>query len=180
MGESRESVRRGETPPERRGPVSRFLFPRIDARYLLRLLTVAALAFLFFRFVCIPLRIRGGSMEPTYRDGGVNLGFLWSYAGREPRRYDVVMVRLAGRRVMYLKRVVAFPGEEVAFVEGRLLVDGEPLEEPYVERPCHWNLEPLRVDEGHVYVVGDNRSMPADNHVFGQIARERVAGRPLW
>jgi hypothetical protein len=36
------------------------------------------------------------------------------------------------------------------------------------------------VDQGSVYVVGDNRSMPVEDHYFGQASIKRIVGVPLW
>ena len=97
----------------------------------------------------------------------------------EPGRGDVVGIRLAGPRVMYHKRVVGLPGESVAFHQGRLLINGRELEEPYVAGPCHWEIEPEQIDPDKYYVVGDNRSMPAADHVKGQAERRRILGKIL-
>lgn len=90
------------------------------------------------------------------------------------------MVRFAGNKVMLLKRLVALEGEGVEFRDGRLFVDGREIDEPYVRYPCNWNLPPRRVKRDCVYVVGDNRSSPMENHVFGQASIRRVIGGPLW
>lgn len=92
----------------------------------------------------------------------------------------MVVVRFAGSKVMLLKRVVGLEGEQIEFRHGKLLVDGDPLEEPYVVYPCNWNLPPRKVDKGCVYVVGDNRGMPIENHYFGQASMERIMGGPVW
>jgi signal peptidase I len=102
------------------------------------------------------------------------------YLFSEAKRHDVVTVRLAGSRVMLLKRVVAREGERVEFRDGKLFVDGKEIEEPYVRYPCNWNLPPREVEEGCIYVVGDNRSMPIENHHFGQASKKRIMGVPLW
>jgi len=119
-------------------------------------------------------------MEPTYRDGGFTFCLAPRYLFSEPSRGDVVAVRLAGRRIMYLKRIVALAGETVAFDRGRLVVDGMLMPEPYVIYWGEWNLPPRLVKNGHVYVVGDNRSIPMESHVFGQTPIERIVGTPLW
>ena len=119
-------------------------------------------------------------MEPTYRDGRVNFCWRLSYIASEPARYDVVLVRFAGKKVMLLKRVVALEGETVEFRDGKLFVDGTQIDEPYVRYACDWNLTPRQVRKGHVYVVGDNRSMPIKSHNFGQTSTMRVMGTPLW
>jgi signal peptidase I len=160
--------------------VRRFFFPTLTPAYLLRVSILAISAYIFFGFISIPLAIRGKSMEPTYHDGGFN--FCWSlkYSFRGLERHDVVLIRLAGPRVMLLKRVVALEGEEVEFRKGRLLVDGREISEPYLRDRGDWDLPPRRVEKGYIYVVGDNRMVPITEHYFGQTPVERVAGGPLW
>jgi signal peptidase I len=158
----------------------RFFFPTFTPAYLLRVSILAISAYIFFGFICIPLAIRGKSMEPAYPDGGLN--FCWSlkYAFRGLERHDVVFIRLAGPRVMLLKRVVALEGEEVEFRKGRLLVDGREISEPYIRERGDWDLPPRRVEKGYVYVVGDSRRALITEHYFGQTPVGRVAGGPLW
>lgn len=119
-------------------------------------------------------------MEPTYQDGQFNFCWRLRYAFSQPKRGDVVVVRLAGRKIMLLKRVVALEGEEVEFCDGQLFVNGRQVEEPHVRYPCGWNLQPRRVEPGHVYLIGDNRSMPIEQHQFGQTPLNRIVGSPLW
>ncbi len=120
-------------------------------------------------------------MEPTYRDGTLLFYLPWLPRLRPPSVGDVVMVRMAGRRVMLLKRIVAMAGDTVEFRGGWLYVNGQRREEPYVEyRYCNWELAEREVQPGHVYVVGDNRGMPMDRHYFGRAARKRIIGYPLW
>jgi len=160
--------------------IRRFFLPSLTPRFLIRVCFVAIFAYLFFGHVLIPIRIQGTSMEPTYRNGGMN--FCWKLHDlfSKPERHDVVAVRFAGNRVMLLKRVVALEGEEIEFRDGKLLVDGKEVPEPYVVHPCNWNLPPRRVERGSVYVVGDNRSMPLEQHYFGQTTVKRIIGVPLW
>jgi len=119
-------------------------------------------------------------MEPTYHNGRVNFCWRLRYLFSEPKRHDVVAVRFAGSKVMLLKRVVALEGERIEFRDGKLFVDGREIEEPYVLYPCDWNLSPRQVEKDRVYIVGDNRSMPIEDHHFGQASKGRVVGVPLW
>ena len=160
--------------------IRQFLFPSLTLRFLIRVCFVAISAYLFFGYVLIPIRIQGTSMEPTYRNGGMNFCWKLRYLFSKPERHDVVAVRFAGNRVMLLKRVVALEGEHIEFRDGRLFVDGKNLPEPYVVHPCNWNLPPRRVEKGCVYVVGDNRNMPIEHHYFGQTSAKRIIGVPLW
>jgi len=160
--------------------IRKFFFPSFTPKFLIRVSLIALFAYLFFGTLCIPFTIQGISMEPTYHNGGVNFCWRLHYLFSEPKRHDVVTVRFAGSRVMLLKRVVAREGEQVEFRDGRLFVDGKEIEEPYVRYPCNWNLPPRQVEEDHIYVVGDNRNMPIENHHFGQASKRRIMGVPLW
>jgi signal peptidase I len=119
-------------------------------------------------------------MAPTYQDGDINFCWRLRYLLSAPERHDVVAIHLAGNKVVLLKRVVALEGEHVEFRHGKLMIDGIEIEEPYLSRPCDWNLEGRRVKKGCVYVVGDNRAMPMANHYFGQTSVGRIIGGPLW
>jgi signal peptidase I len=119
-------------------------------------------------------------MAPTYMDGGFNFCFKLRYVFSRPGRGDIVAIRLAGEGVMLLKRVVALEGDVVEFRNGDLFVNKERVDEVYARYPSDWNLAPHTVNKGHVYVVGDNRSVPIDIHRFGQTPANRVVGAPLW
>lgn len=137
-------------------------------------------AYIVFGYILIPLRIQGHSMEPTYSDGGFNFCWRFRYFITQPRHGDVVAIRFAGKRVMLLKRIVALAGETVEFRDGALYVNGSLVEEPYVRYRSDWSLPPRFVDAGKVYVVGDNRSVPIEQHHFGQVTQQRIMGGVLW
>lgn len=119
-------------------------------------------------------------MAPTFADGGLTFCWRLKYIFNTPRRHDIVVVRLAGSKVLLLKRVVALPGERVAFKKGQLLINDAPLEEPYVRFRRDWHLTARVVKPGYVYLVGDNRGVPIDQHDFGQTPIKRIIGAPLW
>lgn len=160
--------------------LKKFFFPKITRRYLLRVAVVTLAAVIIFKYVLIPFRVQGESMAPTYSTGSFNFCFALRYVFSSPVWPDVVAVKLAGRKVMLLKRVVATEGQRVEFRAGRLFVDGSMVHEPYVLSSGDWNIESATVKPGYVYVVGDNRGVPAERHVFGQTPVKRIAGAPLW
>ncbi len=157
-----------------------FWLPDLSWFGIARMVVVVILALFFFGKVCRPARISGGSMMPTYPSIGFN--FCWEpvFWFSKPHRGQVIIAKYAGEDFMLLKRVVALEGETVAFKNGKLLVNGKVQNEPYVKYECDWNLSERKVAPGHIYVIGDNRSMPIDNHKFGQIAANRIIGVPLW
>jgi signal peptidase I len=160
--------------------LKQFFLPKLTKRYLFRVFFVALFFFLILKFVFLPIRIHGKSMEPTYRDGGFNLCFKLKYVFSKPKIKDVVAIRLAGERVLLLKRVVALQGDTVEFQDGVLIVNGKKIDEPYRVFYSDWNLAPRTVDKGNVYVVGDNRGVPIHVHQFGQTSAKRIIGGPLW
>jgi len=157
-----------------------FLFPQITRRYLLRVAVVTLTAVIVFKYILIPFRIQGESMAPTYVTGSFNFCFTPRYLFSTPAWPDVVAVEMAGKKIMLLKRVVATEGQRVEFREGTLVVDGREIHEPYVSAKGNWNVPPATVKPGNIYLVGDNRGVPAERHVFGQTSVKRIAGVPLW
>ncbi len=157
-----------------------FFMPRLSSRFLVRVTMVAGLTFIVGKWVLRPMVVQGASMEPTYARSGFNFGNLLAYRWRAPQRGEVVLLRYGGSQHYLLKRLLAFAGETVEFRKGVCLVNGTPLDEPYVKNPCDWDEPPRTVAPGHVYVMGDNRSVPFEAHVGGEIAAGRIAGRPLW
>jgi signal peptidase I len=131
------------------------------------------------QFVVRPVRVQGSSMLPTYRDGRMNLVFKWAYRFGEPARGDVVAIRLAGEHIMFLKRIIALPGETVGFYKGRVVINGEFLDEPYLKLPSNWTRAPVTLGSDEYFVVGDNRSMPKEDHEFGKAKRDRIVGKAL-
>jgi signal peptidase I len=160
--------------------IKNFFFPKITKNYVLRLAAVAIVSIVVFKYVLIPFKIQGESMAPAYVTGSFNFCFALRYMFSKPAPPDVVTVRMAGQKIMLLKRVVANEGQSVEFRNGNLFVDGKKINEPYVSGKSDWNLSPTTVKPGHVYVVGDNRSMPAETHTFGQTPVKRIVGEPLW
>lgn len=157
-----------------------FFFPELTKKFFIRFGIVLVTAFIFFKFICLPLFINGRSMEPTYGARGLNFCWRPVFWFSSPKRQQIVIVRYAGYDEMLLKRLVAFEGEAVEFRNGVLYIDGKALDEPYVKYPCDWNMPVRIVEKNKVYVVGDNRSMLIDEHKFGQVDKSRIAGVPLW
>ncbi len=134
-----------------------------------------------FNFVLTPpIRVTGISMQPTFHDGQINFINRLAYIRHEPRRGDVVGVRLSGDHVMYLKRIVGLPGEVIAFANGVILINGQPLAEPYVKWRSDWNHPSLQLRLNEYYVVGDNRSMAFEDHQQGAAYRQRIVGKILF
>lgn len=84
--------------------------------------------------------------------------------------------------VHVVKRVIAGPGDRIAFApDGRAIVNGHLLEEPYVRRcrvPCPLPNE-ITVPAGHYFLAGDNRPVSSDSRYWGPVPLEAIDGRVL-
>ena len=154
---------------------------RHPRRTLIRIVVIVVTCFLLRAFVVLPIFVDGPSMLPTYKAGRVNFINRLAYLRHEPLRGDVVTIRLAGESVMFMKRVIGLPGETVTFSNGRLLINGRFLEEPYLKFSSNWNFVPehSKLADDEYYVVGDNRTMPHADHTQGAAKRERIVGKVL-
>lgn len=153
---------------------------RRPAKTAVRVAVLVAVSLFIFRWVLLPVRTYGDSMLPTYQPASFHLVNRAAYWWRAPARGDVVGVRLAGWRVMYVKRIVGLPGDGVAFREGMLVVNGQPVVEPYLQRQSRWTTREVTLGPDEYFVVGDNRSMPLEQHEFGRVKSERLAGPLLF
>ena len=146
----------------------------------IRIGVIAAATVLVCLFILRPMVINGESMMPTYSSRGFTFAFLPYFKIYQPERKQIVILKHAGFNTFLLKRVLAFPGETVEIRNGVLYVNGSALDEPYVKLGCDWNFSRREVPAGKIFVLGDNRSMPLQNHMGGMIDKSRLAGVPIW
>jgi signal peptidase I len=158
----------------------RIVFGLKPRRTLVRVLVLAALSVVTFRWVLSPIRAEGISMLPAYRSGSLHLVNRLAFAHSRPSRGDVIAIRLAGPHVVYVKRIVALPGERFAMVKGQAYINGTALAEPYVHKRAPWEIPEVTLTSRDYYVIGDNREMRAADHTFGRVDASRIMGRVLF
>jgi signal peptidase I len=83
-------------------------------------------------------------------------------------------------RAIFIKRVVAGPGDTIAIVDGHAVRDGVTLDEPYVTscsdvETCNFRTA-VRVPAGDYYVLGDNRSGSDDSRFWGPVPSSWILG----
>ena len=155
------------------------LFGKNPMATLLRIVVLVVTCGVVFTFILLPIQVTGISMLPTYSNQSLNLVNRLAYLRHEPQRGDVVSVRLTGLHVLFMKRIIGLPGETVAFADGRVLINGKILDEPYEKYSCDWNRPPVTLAADEYFLVGDNRSMPQEDHTFGIQKRNRIVGKVL-
>lgn len=156
------------------------LIGRNPKRTLIRIVVLVAACWVIFTLILLPIRVTGISMVPTYPNRSFNLVNRLAYLRHEPQRGDVVSIRLTGLHGLFMKRIIGLPGETVAFVNGRVFINGNILDEPYEENlACDWDRPPVTLAADEYYFVGDNRSMPQADHTQGVKKRIYIVGKVL-
>lgn len=143
-------------------------------------------------------RVDGDSMRETLRGGDVLVLLkyprwlrAWGLSETFPRRGDLLVFKgppdseysfetLWGvrHRPYNIKRVLALAGDTVGIVDGRVVLNGRPLAEPYASEGFLQDQPPARVPPGHVWVMGDNRRLgeSLDSRAYGPVRLSDVAG----
>ncbi len=159
------------------------------------------IALLVRTFLFAPFKIPSSSMVPTIQVGDHIFATMFSYGVPVPftdiklfpqpiERGDIVIFPYPkDPSVDYIKRVIALGGEKVEVQGKTILINGQPLNEPYAfydpARESIFGVKcegqafcgPLTVPAGHIFVMGDNRLDSADSRVWGFVDERTVKGK---
>lgn len=157
----------------------------LDLKDLVYVLAVFLLIYmLFFRVVVVV----GSSMYDTLHNGD-RLMLISSSFYKEPKQGDIIVAskKSFANGECIVKRVIATEGQwvDIDFEKGQVSVDGIVLEEDYVYTKTtlfEGVTFPLQVEEGHVFVLGDNRDDSKDsrNPQIGQIDVREILGKAIF
>jgi signal peptidase I len=161
-------------------PGARAFFDWIVVVGIALLVAILVRTFLLAHFV-----VDGESMESTLDPGDRVFVNKLSYRLHDPNRGDVVVLHeISGASERDLiKRVIALPGEEIEMVSCVVRIDGQLLQEPYLDPTivtpgrCGSDVSPTVVPDEHVYVMGDNRPGSHDSRALGPVPFEDLVGR---
>lgn len=137
------------------------------------------IALLINVFVGQATRVEGQSMEPNLHTDQRLVVEKVSYRFHGPQRFDIVVLRLPEQGdELLIKRVVGLPGETVMLREGRVYINGEPLDEPFTgEETRPGRQTEITVPPLHIFVLGDNRNRSNDSRSFGPVPIDNIVGR---
>jgi signal peptidase I len=197
-------VTRPEEPVKRRGPWS-------VVRELFQTAFIALLIYVVLQVVISPYEVDGASMTPALRDQERVLVNRMAYVGLDlnrlrnvlpgpdsqsadvrhpfglPNRGDIIVLNPPTRDSSdepYIKRVIGLPGDSVSFRQGYVYINGQRLNESYIEGPittCRGqHCEIGTIPDGTVYVLGDNREHSADSRTFGLVPVDHLVGEAFF
>jgi len=154
---------------------------RLLARDLVFALMVAAL---FIVFIVQPVKVEGTSMLPRLHDGErIFVNKLVYYHWPKLERGDIVVFWFPDDPdKSYIKRVIGLPGELVDVREGRIRVNGQELNEPYLDPQLNLarlNHPPTVIKPHYYFVMGDNRDHSSDSRFWGLVPEKYIYGKAL-
>ena len=102
---------------------------------------------------------------------------------REVRRGDIIVFKYPeDPKVMFVKRAIGMPGDVIAGVNKTIYINGKPMPDMWgrflsgaEHRP---GFGPIRVGEGKIFALGDNRDFSRDSRYWGFVPRENILGTP--
>ena len=151
---------------------------RRSPRVVAGLLQIGSLALLTYLCLFNFSVVRGSSMAPRIHDGDRILIDHFSYMFAEVHRGDIVVLKYPlDPSVDYIKRVIGLPGDEILLEDGRVWVNGDLVDEPYVDVPDNMTRMRVRVKPAHFFVLGDNRRRSCDSREFGLVPKDYVRGK---
>jgi signal peptidase I len=134
-----------------------------------------------FRSYLVP----SSSMEATIGMGDLFVADSLAYRHSQPSPFEIIIFRKD--KALFVKRVIAGPGNTIKGKANKVFVDGELVTEPYVQHmgtpiPELDDFGPIVVPPGNLFVMGDNRDVSNDSRVraFGMVDTKDVLGKPLY
>jgi signal peptidase I len=174
----------GDQPPE--GP-PRTVSKRSTTRSVVEWVAVVGgalvVALVIRAFFLAAFYIPSESMVPTLEKGDRVLVNKLSYKLHDVHRGDVVVFERPPNEPDngikdLIKRVIGLPGETLEVRDCKVVINGQPLAEPYVKQ---WNrtctFAPKKVGDNEAFVMGDNRDDSQDSRYFGPISQDLIVGR---
>ena len=171
-------------------------------RELIETVILALLIFLGLQFSIQNFRVEGSSMQPTLEEGqyvlvnklvylrlapqGLSSLLPFVNSDREevifpfsaPSLGDVIIFHFPRDPSRdFVKRVIGVPGDVVEIKQGRVFLNGEEIDEPYVTHPDRGSMAPRSIPENSFFVLGDNRRASNDSRDWGTVPAELIIGR---
>jgi signal peptidase I len=124
--------------------------------------------------------VPSASMAPTLAMGD-RLAVQPRRFATGPRRGEIWLFRAPAKaspgQNVFVKRVIGLPGETVQIRNGQVVIDGNPLPEPYLKGTSGVSSPAVTLGANEYYVLGDNRPNSNDSHVWGPLGGSRFIGR---
>ena len=135
-------------------------------------------------FVVQVTEVRGRSMEPTLHQGDRVLVSKVDYRLTAPEAGDIIVFGPpVDTSIPFVKRVIAVAGDVVDLRDGKVLVNGDPVDAPEAvgtSLPQSPKIAyPYTVPAGSVWTMGDNRPASSDSRSYGPDEVDKIIGKVI-
>jgi len=140
---------------------------------------IAVAVFALLRLTVQSYTVVMSSMEPNFQEGECIMVNKVCYHSSGPQRGDVVVFNPPFQsQYPYIKRVIGLPGETVKIEDGKVFIDGIPLEEDeYIRARPNYTMPAMEVPENEYFVLGDNRNNSNDSSHNWTVPRDNIIGK---
>ena len=158
-----------------------FLFSEVLS--LVKIVVIAVVfALVFTNFIIINAEVPSGSMRDTIWEGDRLFGFRLAYKFSEPKRGDIIIFKFPDDETQnYVKRVIGLPNDIVQNKNGRVYINGEELDEPYIKDYILDDGETYTyiVPEDSYFMLGDNRNNSKDSRYWVNtfVKKEKIVAK---
>jgi len=134
-------------------------------------------------FVCLRLTVQSytvvmSSMEPNFQDGECIMVNKVCYRSSGPQRGEVIIFDPPfSSEYPFIKRVIGLPGETVEIEDGKVSINGTPLNEEYIMAPPNYTMPVTEVPENEYFVLGDNRNNSTDSSKGWTVPQDNIIGK---
>ncbi len=151
------------------------------------LLVISFFLFLYV-FIIQPHQVSGLSMYPTFHDQDLLLSNLFAVKQNKLVRGDVIVFHSPVEQdKLYIKRIIALPGETVQIADGHVFVNGVLFDESSYLKPEVMTYgesfmrdgDTVSVPEDTFFVMGDNRPNSSDSREWGPLRKINIVGRSM-
>ncbi|MBQ1490270.1 MAG: signal peptidase I [Eubacterium sp.] len=149
--------------------------------------TVAAMVVLIAAQFYEPTRVFGVSMQPSFQENDYLIISRLAYRNKQPKRGDVIVFQSTlkdseGKDELLIKRIIGLPGEKIEIAGGKVMIDGEVLQESYIKEPYTDGAVTMTVPEGSYFCMGDNRARSTDSRSesVGTVSADQISGKVVY
>lgn len=136
-------------------------------------------------FVAEPHKVFGSSMVPNFHNGDFIITNKISLRLGEPQRGEVIILQNPrDPNQVFIKRIIAFPGERLKITDGKVYINDQPVEEPYLPTGTltrggsfSSESEEILIPNDQYFVMGDNRNGSSDSREWGPITKDKIIGQ---